>query len=42
MDKKIIKLDETEEYKFHQHKILILITSIDINKIMIPNIEIEV
>ena len=39
MDKKIIKLDDTEieEYKFHQYKSPVLIKSIDINKIVVFN-----
>ena len=39
MDKKIIKFDDTEvkEYKFHQHKIPILINDIDINEIVVSN-----
>ena len=37
MDKKIIKFDgnETEEYKFHQHRSPILINDIDINNIVV-------
>ena len=44
MDKEIIKFDDTEieEYKFHQHKSPILINDIDINKIVVPNNEIEI
>ena len=36
MDKKIIKLDDTEieRYKFHQYKSPISINDIDINKIV--------
>ena len=39
MDKKIIKFDdnEIEKYKFHQHKTLISINNIDINKIVVSN-----
>ena len=39
MDKTIIKFDdnETEEYKFHQYKCLILIENIDINKMVVSN-----
>ena len=39
MDKKIIKFNdrEIEEYKLHQHKILILINNIDVNKIVVSN-----
>ena len=39
MDKKIIKFDDTEieGYKFHQHKISILVNDIDINKIVVSN-----
>ena len=39
MDKKIIKLDdsEIEEYEIHQHKSPILINDIDINKILVSN-----
>ena len=39
MDKKIIKLDdtETEEYEFHQYKSPILINNIDIDKILLIN-----
>ena len=37
MDKEIIKFDdtETEEYKFHQHKCLILVNGIDINEMVL-------
>ena len=39
MDKKIIKLDDTEieEYEFHQYKSPILINDIDINEIVATN-----
>ena len=39
MDKKIIKLDDTEieEYKFNQKKSPILINDIDINGIVVSN-----
>ena len=39
MDKKIIKCDNTEieKYKFHQHKVPILINNIDINRIVVSN-----
>ena len=39
MDNKVIKFDDTEieKYKFHQHKIPILINNIDINKIIVFN-----
>ena len=39
MDKKIIKLDETEieEHKFHQYKSSIFMNNIDINKIAISH-----
>ena len=39
MDKKIIRIDDTEieEYRFHEYKSLILINNIDINKIVVPN-----
>ena len=39
MDKKIIKLDDTEieRYKFHQYKSPISINDIDINKIVVSN-----
>ena len=39
MDKKIIKIDDTEieEYEFHQYKSPISINNIDINKIVVSN-----
>ena len=39
IDKKIIKFVDTEieKQKFHQHKSPILITNIDINKIVVSN-----
>ena len=37
MDKKGIKFDDTEEYKFHQHKSLISVNNIDIIKIIVSN-----
>ena len=37
MDKKSIKFDDTEEYKFHQHKSLISVNNIDIIKIIVSN-----
>ena len=39
MDKKIIKLDETEieEHKFHQYKSSIFMDNIDINKIAVSH-----
>ena len=39
MDKKIIKLDDTEieEYEIHQHKSPILINDIYINEIVVSN-----
>ena len=39
MDKKIIKVDDTEieVYKFHQSESPISINDIDINKIVVPN-----
>ena len=39
MDKKILKVSDTEtkKHKFHQHKSLILINNVDINKIVISN-----
>ena len=39
MDKKVFKFDDTEitEYEFHQYKWPILISDIDINKIVVFN-----
>ena len=39
MDKKIIKIDDTEieKHKFHQHKGPISISNTDINKIVVSN-----
>ena len=39
MDKKVIRIDDTEieEYRFHEYKSLILINNIDINKIVVLN-----
>ena len=39
MDKKIVKVDDTEiqEYKFHRHNSLISINDIDINEIVVSN-----
>ena len=39
MDEKIIKFGETEieKYKFHQHKYLIVIYDVDINKILVSS-----
>ena len=39
MDKKVFKFDDTEikEYEFHQYKCPILISDIDINKIVVLN-----
>ena len=39
MDKKVVKLDDTEigKYKFHQHKSPASIDNIDINKIVVSD-----
>ena len=39
MDKKVIRIDDTEieEYRFHEYKSLILINNIDNNKIVVLN-----
>ena len=39
MDKKTIKLGESEieKHKFHQHKCPILISDVDINKILVSS-----